>query len=100
MYTTGQVAEASVNLRDGPGGNILDVLVLSTPILVLNDYGDGWPLVLAGSGDGTEVGFIDAHFVAWDDVPQGGAAARANGAPPQSTRVGNDIQTALSSYPL
>jgi hypothetical protein len=69
MLTSGRVAETSVNLRDGPDGNVVDVILFGVGVQVLNDFGDGWPLVLAGSGASAEVGFIDAHFVAWD-TPQ------------------------------
>jgi hypothetical protein len=69
MRTTGSVVVTSLNLRDGPNGNIIDVLPVGTKVQVLQDSQDGWPLVLAESGATPEVGYLDAANVQWDQQP-------------------------------
>ncbi|HLW90165.1 MAG TPA: tlde1 domain-containing protein [Roseiarcus sp.] len=66
MPATGRVTATSLNLRDGPNGNVLDVLPSGAVVQVIEDFGDGWPLVTATVGATSEVGFVDSRYISWD----------------------------------
>jgi hypothetical protein len=78
MPITGHVIATSLNLRDGPNGDLLSVgavIPAGASLQILTDFGDGWPLVKVTIGGAPTVGFVDASFIALDptgDVPSPG----------------------------
>jgi hypothetical protein len=70
MQITGQVTAISVNLRDGANGNKLEgaVAIAGTPLQVLTDFGDGWPLVKLTINGAPTMGFINARYITVDST--------------------------------
>jgi hypothetical protein len=79
MPTTGHVTAASLNLRDGPNGDKLgdSIAIAGDALQVLNDAGDGWPLVRVTIKGAPTVGFVDARFIALD-APAGLAESESH----------------------
>ena len=64
---TGRVIATSLNLRDGPNGNLADgrpILLLGTTVEIKDDPGNGWLLVRGMDSVGQVAwGYVDAQFI-------------------------------------
>ena len=69
MFTTGHVSVLDATLNSEANGGDASPLAFGTPVEVVVDHGDGWPLVLANPDTTAEIGYVNADFVSWN-APQ------------------------------